>query len=83
MIISLINNESVIINPFINSDNLEKYKKSQKLNLDFKTLKVRNINVDNVETFNLKKVNKTSNTILNVLKKKYYSINDNLNNALN
>ena len=81
MIISLINNESVIINPFINSDNLEKYKKSQKLNLDFKTLKVRNINVDNVETFNLKKVNKTSNTILNVLKKKYYSINDNLNNV--
>lgn len=81
MIISLINNESVIINPFINSDNLEKYRKSQKLNLDFKTLKVRNINVNNIETFNLKKVNKTSNTILNVLKKKYYSINDNLNNV--
>ena len=80
MIISLINNESVIINPFVNSDNLEKYRKSQKLNLDFKTLKVRNINVNNIETFNLKKVNKTSNTILNVLKKKYYSINDNLNN---
>ena len=80
MIISLINNESVIINPFINSDNLEKYRKSQKLNLDFKTLKVNNLDINDIETFNLKSKNNVKNTILSTLKENYYSIENNLNN---
>ena len=82
MIISLINNKSVIINPFINSDNLEKYKKSKKLILDFSTLKVKNINTEDIKTFNVKSTNKIDNPILNALKEKNYSINNNLNNAL-
>ena len=46
IIVSLINNESVIINPFVNSNNLTKYKKSQKLILDFNTLKVNNLDIN-------------------------------------
>ena len=82
MIISLINNESIIINPFLNANNLEKYKKSKKLILDFSTLKVKNINTEDIKTFNVKSTNKIDNPILNALKEKNYSINDNLNNAL-